>query len=119
MTKRTPRPPILKPNETYTFRSYFLMKFAPADILQELGVSLVRETINLPMASFSQFTRLPDLRQRLEEGIARVSLTSAARREVLIAPIVLEVAHITEATVNIEYPIEVDQFLRGELDYYI
>lgn len=120
MTKRSPRPPILKPNETYTFRSYFLMKFAPADILQELGASLVRETINLPMASLSQFTRLADLRQRLEEGIARVSLTSeAARREVLIAPIVLEVAHITEATVNIEYPIEVDQYLRGELNYYI
>ncbi|NMG07714.1 hypothetical protein [Brasilonema sp. UFV-L1] len=120
MTQRAPRPPILKPNETYTFRSYFLMKFAPADILQELGVSLIRETINLPMVSSSQFTRLPDLRQRLEEGIARVSLTSeAARREVLIAPIVLEVAHITEARVNIEYPIEVDQFLRGELDYYI
>ncbi|WP_336622321.1 hypothetical protein [Chlorogloeopsis sp. ULAP01] len=120
MTQRTPRPPILKPNETYTFRSYFLMKFAPADILKELGANLVKDAINLPIADSSQFTRLQDLRQRLEEGIARVSLTSeAARREVLIAPILLEVAHITEATVNIEYPIEVDQYLRGELDYYL
>jgi hypothetical protein len=56
----------------------------------------------------------------LEEAIARVSLTSeAARREVLIAPILLEVAHITEAMVNIEYPIEVNPYLRGELDYYL
>ncbi|MDM9381718.1 hypothetical protein QUB80_13495 [Chlorogloeopsis sp. ULAP01] len=96
------------------------MKFAPADILKELGANLVKDAINLPIADSSQFTRLQDLRQRLEEGIARVSLTSeAARREVLIAPILLEVAHITEATVNIEYPIEVDQYLRGELDYYL
>ncbi|MFN6461080.1 MAG: hypothetical protein RMZ41_004450 [Nostoc sp. DedVER02] len=64
--------------------------------------------------------RLPDLYQRLEDAIARVSLTSeAARREVLIAPILLEVAHITQATVNIEYPIEVNQYLRGDLDYYL
>ncbi|MBF2005854.1 hypothetical protein ACF3DV_17700 [Chlorogloeopsis fritschii PCC 9212] len=47
MTQRTPRPPILKPNETYTFRSYFLMKFAPADILKELGANLVKGAINL------------------------------------------------------------------------
>jgi hypothetical protein len=44
------RPPILKPNESYTFRSYFLMKFAPGDILRELGASLTKGTINLPIA---------------------------------------------------------------------
>ena len=120
MTDRSQRPPILKPNESYTFRSYFLMKFAPADILRELGASFTRGTIDLPTASLNQFTRLPDLRQRLEEATTRVSLTSeAARREVLIAPILLEVAHITESIVNIEYPIEVNQYLRGDLDYYL
>ncbi|MEH2080788.1 MAG: hypothetical protein V7K89_12540 [Nostoc sp.] len=119
MTERH-RPSILKPNEFYTFRSYFLMKFAPADILRELGVTLTKTTINLPVAASELLTRLPDLHQRLEEAIARVSLTSeAARREVLIAPILLEVAHITKAIVNIEYPIEVNQYLRGDLDYYL
>ena len=44
MTERH-RPPILKPNEFYTFRSYFQMKFAPADILRELGVTLTKATI--------------------------------------------------------------------------
>ena len=120
MTERRKRSPILKSDQSYTFRSYFQMKFAPSDILQELGTSLVRAAIDLPIVDSMEFTRLPDLRQRLEEGITRVSLTSeAARREVLIAPILLEVAHITEAMVNIEYPIEVDQYLRGDLDYYI
>lgn len=114
------RPPILKPNEFYTFRSYFLMKFAPADILRELGVTLTKTTISLPVAASELLTRLPNLRQRLEEAIACVSLTTeAARREVLIAPILLEVAHITKAIVNIEYSIEVNQYLRGDLDYYL
>lgn len=120
MIERQPRPRILKPDEAYTFRRYFELRFAPADILRELGASLTRAAINLPVANLGEFTRLPDLRQRLEEAIARVSLTSeAARREVLIAPILLEVAHITEATINIEYPIEVDQYLKGDLDYYL
>jgi hypothetical protein len=45
MTERSQRPPILKPNQSYTFRSYFLMKFAPADILRELGVTLTKAAI--------------------------------------------------------------------------
>lgn len=120
MTEQPHRPRILKPDESYTFRRYFELRFAPADILRELGARLTKASIDIPITTLSEFTRLPDLRQRLEDAIARVSLTSeAARREVLIAPILLEVAHITEATVNIEYPIEVDQYLRGDLDYYL
>jgi hypothetical protein len=118
MTK-SHRPPILKPDETYTFRRYFELRFAPADILQELGVSLTRGTIDCPVSN-NQISRLFNLKERLEEAIQRVSLTSeAARREVLIAPILLEVAHITESKINIEYPIEINQFLRGDLDYYL
>ncbi|MGH1396703.1 MAG: hypothetical protein ACRAVC_22110 [Trichormus sp.] len=113
------RPPILKPEETYTFRKYFDLRFAPADILRELDATLTKANINFPVSNY-QNSRLTDLKQRLEEAITRVSLTSeAARREVLIAPILLEVAHITQAIINIEYPIEVNQYLRGDLDYYL
>ena len=113
------RPRILKADEIYTFRKYFDLKFAPADILRDLGVSLIREKINLPISSH-KVLRLEDLQGRLEEAIKRVNLTSeAARREVLIAPILLEVAYITESTINIEYTIEVNQYLRGDLDYYL
>ncbi|MDF5723960.1 MAG: hypothetical protein PUP91_26550 [Rhizonema sp. PD37] len=119
MTPGSHRPRILKPDETYTFRRYFDLRFAPADILRELGASLTKAAINFS-ANTNQITRLADLKARLEEAIARVSLTSeAARREVLIAPILLEVAHITESTINIEYPIEVNQYLKGDLDYYL
>lgn len=49
MSERSRRPPILKPDESYTFRSYFLMKFAPADILRELGATLTKAAIELPV----------------------------------------------------------------------
>ncbi|MFL0605105.1 hypothetical protein [Cylindrospermopsis raciborskii] len=113
------RPSILKVGETYTFRKYFDLKFAPGDILRELGANLIKSRIDLP-TSKNEITRLEDLKQRLEEAIQIVNLTSeAARREVLIAPILLEIAHITRSSINIEYPIEINQFLRGDLDYYL
>ena len=74
---------------------------------------------NYPTNNY-QITQSNDLKVRLEKAIQRVSLTSeAARREVLIAPVLLEIANITQATINIEYPIEINQFLRGDLDYYL
>jgi hypothetical protein len=85
------------------------MRFPIADILWELGVNFNKNNINFPKGATIEPNRLSSLRQRLEEGVFRVSLTSeSARQQVLIAPILLELAHITESTVNIEYPIEVN-----------
>jgi hypothetical protein len=47
-------------------------------------------------------------------------LTSeAARRELLIAPLLLEVVHYTRAQLRIEYPLTVTEQLKGSLDYYL
>ncbi|MGQ9869769.1 hypothetical protein [Leptodesmis sp.] len=111
---------ILKPGETYTFRRYFELRFPPAAILQELGASLTRAEIAAPKDVEVPQDRLDDLRQRLEKAIARVSLTSeSARREALVFPVLLEVAEITQARIDIEFPLEVDTYLRGDLDYYL
>jgi hypothetical protein len=80
---------ILNPNQSYTFRSYFEMRFPIADILWELGVNFNKKHINFPQASNTS-SNLSSLRQRLEEAIVRVNLTSeSARQQVLIAPILL------------------------------
>jgi hypothetical protein len=119
---------ILNPNQAYTFRSYFEMRFPIADILSELGVKFNKNHINFPQVSTNNSNNssnnlpnnLSSLRQRLEEAILRVNLTSeSARQQVLIAPILLEVAHVTKSEINIEYPIEISQYLKGDLDYYI
>lgn len=114
------RVPILKPDRSYTFSSYFKMKFPVAEILQELDVTFEVMPIEFSHASQNLVSVTEALKTRLENRRQRVRLTSeAARREVLIAPILLEVADITAATVNIEYPVEVNQFLSGDLDYLL
>ena len=113
------RPRILKTDETYTFRKYFDLKFDLSDILEDLDASFATAEISLPIST-SKIEGLVDLQNRLHKGMRRVGLTSeAARREVLIAPILIEVADIAEATIKIEYSIEVNQYLCGDLDYYL
>ncbi|HAJ63693.1 MAG TPA: hypothetical protein DCP31_34385 [Cyanobacteria bacterium UBA8543] len=113
------KPPILKPGQSYTFRSYFEMPFEPEDILAEFGYSLKRSLFNLPQ-SCAELDRLPNLKTRIEESLPYVSLTSeAARRELLIAPILLDVIHYTSAQLRIEYPLTVTDQLKGSLDYYL
>lgn len=114
------RVPILKPDQSYTFSSYFKMKFPVDEILQELGVTFEVSPLKFQPAAEDSGLAAETLKARLENRRQRVRLTSeAARREVLIAPILLEVADITQAIVNIEYPVEVNQFLSGDLDYLL
>ncbi|EKV02844.1 hypothetical protein Lepto7375DRAFT_5109 [Leptolyngbya sp. PCC 7375] len=114
------RVPILKKDQSYTFGSYFKMKFPVAEILHELGVTFEVAPIEFVKASKDLLSVAEALQTRLENRRQRVRLTSeAARREVLIAPVLLEVADITQAIVNIEYPVEVNQFLSGDLDYLL
>lgn len=44
------QPKVLDPNESYTFRNYFELKFAAIDILADLGCLLVRQPLDLPQS---------------------------------------------------------------------
>ncbi|MEM8641687.1 MAG: hypothetical protein AAGG51_23150 [Cyanobacteria bacterium P01_G01_bin.54] len=113
------RPKILKGDRTYTFTDYFRLRFAPADILAELGLSLQRQPLNLGQYG-GELAALAPLHQRITETLPHVSLTSEmARREMLISPIIIELIRITGADLNIEYAIEVNDYLKGDLDYYL
>ena len=46
-------------------------------------------------------------------------MSEDARKQVIIAPILLEVCEITQTQLNIEYAISVNERLKGSLDYYI
>ena len=114
------RVPILKPEQSYTFASYFKMKYPVDEILQELGVGFEVAAIEFKWATTGLAKTAEVLKNRLENRRRRVRLTSeAARREVLIAPVLLEVADLTQAIINIEYPVEVNSFLSGDLDYLL
>jgi hypothetical protein len=109
---------ILKPDQSYSFHSYFKMRFSITDILQELGATYRKASLQLPVRH--DLPQLSDLETRIDRGRRRVLLTSEmARREMLISPILLDVADWTDATIEIEYGIDVSQYLKGELDYYL
>ena len=112
------RPQILKPNETYTFSKYFELIFDPEDILAELGCTLERSQFDF--AWYSGELDYLNLKHRIEQSLTYVDLTSeAARREVLVAPILLELCNYTNSKLKIEYPIAINDQLKGTLDYYI
>lgn len=111
-----PKASILRPGQSYTFRNYFELSFEPEDILAEFGYSLIRSALNLPQSPH-ELDRLANLKSRIEESLPYISLTSeAARREVLIAPILLDLVHCTRAQLRIEYPLTVTDQLKGTLD---
>jgi hypothetical protein len=113
------RPPIIQADQSYSFSDYFKLNFAPQDILAYFGVSLQRRSLKLPQYA-GDLDRLIDLKSRIEESLPRLSLTSEmARREFLIAPILTDLLHYTQATLNVEYPVAVSNQLKGSLDYLL
>jgi hypothetical protein len=110
---------IIQPEQSYTFSDYFKLNFAPQDILAYFGVSLQRQSLQLPQYS-GTLDRFTELKSRIEESLPRLSLTSEmARREFLIAPVLTDILHYTQATLNIEYPVNVSNQLKGYLDYLL
>jgi hypothetical protein len=110
---------ILQEDQSYTFRSYFEMTAEPEEILADLGYTLRSARLALPMTE-TDLSWVGELRQRVERSLTVVTLTSeTARRETLVAPILLEVATRYEAQLRIEYPLTVNHWLKGTLDYLL
>ena len=110
---------ILQEGQSYTFRSYFEMPYEADEILAEFGYTLSRLRLPLP-ATEKRLDRLPELRQRLEDTLLLISLSNeAARREALVFPVLLEVARFCQCQIRIEYPLNVSNWLKGNLDYLL
>jgi hypothetical protein len=113
------KPKILKEGQSYTFRSYFELPYETEDILAELGHTFSRERIKLPQST-RQPERLPSLRQQIEELLPLVALSSeTARREILVAPVLAELARFCHCQMRLEYPLNVNYRLKGNLDYLL
>ncbi len=113
------KPRILKEGQAYTFRSYFELPYETEDILAELGYTFSRERIKLPQST-RQPERLPSLRQQIEELLPLVALSSeTARREILVAPVLGELARFCHCQMRLEYPLNVNYRLKGNLDYLL
>jgi hypothetical protein len=119
MTYSPRRYRILNPDESYTFAKYFELPFAPKDILLDLDCTLVRTALNLPRSQLPS-TRLEALRTQIDQRLSVVSSRSElARRETLITPILFDICIHAQIELNIEYPVRVNEWLKGTLDYYL
>ena len=114
-----PKTKILQEGQSYTFRSYFQMPYEAEDILAEFDYTLHKSRLSLPLSQ-KQFDQLPALQQRLEDTLLLTSLSNeAARREALVFPVLLEVARLCQCQIRIEYPLTVNHWLKGNLDYLL
>jgi hypothetical protein len=110
---------ILQEGTNYSFRSYFELPNDSDEILAEFDYTFNQVRLQLP-SSTRQLDGLEELQQKLETDLQFVRLSSeTAKREILIAPIMIRVAVTCQQILRIEYPLKVNHQLQGNLDYLI
>lgn len=111
--------PILEPDKKYSFSDYFKLDYDVEEILQYFGYSLSLEKLNLPKADPNSLD-ISALAQRIDAFLPHISLTSEmARREFLIAPLLMELVSFVPIKVKVGYWVNVSPQLYGSIDYYL
>lgn len=102
-----------------TFTDYFKLNLDIEDVAAYFGYTFQSKDLALPRTA----DPLPwhdDLYERIQASLPYISLTSEmARREFLIAPVLLDLARYTHVKVKVEFPLEVSEHLKGTIDYFI
>ena len=112
-------PKILQPEANYTFPSFFELPNDPDEILAEFEYNYTQARLSLPKTT-KPLSELENLQAQIEATLPYVQLTSeAAKREVLVAPVLLRVATLCHRVLRFEYPLKVNNWLQGNLDYLI
>ncbi|TAE58784.1 MAG: hypothetical protein EAZ87_12200 [Nostocales cyanobacterium] len=110
---------ILQEDQSYTFRSYFELPYEADEILAELGYSLVKSRLSLPKITNS-LEKFLEIKNKLDDILPFINLSNeTARRETLVSPILLEIVHYCHCQLRIEYPLKVNDWLKGTLDYLL
>ncbi|MCP4664699.1 MAG: hypothetical protein GY856_55670 [bacterium] len=111
--------PLFPEGTTATFADYFKLDAEIEEVLEEFGFTFRLETCELPRQEVDQ-DLVDDLARRLKRALPHVGLDNEmARREFLIAPVVAEVAVLTDAKIRVEFQLKVDDRLQGKVDYFV
>jgi hypothetical protein len=112
-------PRLLNENQSYTFSKIFDLKIDADELAAELGYSFERKRLQLPQHD-GDLSTIETIRTYIESVMPYVNLANeTSRREILVAPVILEVVRQTGAELKIEYPIKVTEQLQGILDYFL
>ena len=110
---------IINSEQSYTFSKIFDLKIEPKDLAKYFNYSFSRKKLELAQYP-GTLDRINQLTERIEEVLPYASLSSeAARREILISPLILDLVHYTKSEIFIEYSIKVSEQLQGNLDYFL
>ena len=113
------RQPYVLPENVRSFHDYFNLSAPTETISEALGYPFTQASLTLPLAD-----AVPDwaepLAARLRRLLPNITLDSeAARREMLISPLLIELATTLNLRLRIELDVHVSQQLHGDLDYLI
>jgi len=110
---------IIDRTQSYTFSKYFDLQINVDELVAEFGYSFSRNKLNLAQYQ-GELNRLSDLKKRIEGILPNVILSSEiSRREILIAPVIIDLVYYTNSQLRIEYNLKVSEQLQGSLDYLI
>ncbi len=114
--KGSPRP---VRHKKITFADYFKMNIEAPELAEKFGYTFDAQFYSLPRVAVPE-RQVTSLRRQIEKGLPVVSLSNEmARREFLIAPVLLEVASETRSRIRVEYVLNVSDELQGTLDYFL
>lgn len=109
---------ILKPDKSYAFADYFELNYPTEEIIAEFGYHYELTRLTLPIGQIK--ADLNHLKQTFYRKLPHISLNSeTARREVLVAPVLLELLDYFVFKMDIEYPVYVNERLKGNIDYFL
>nr|VFJ95312.1 MAG: hypothetical protein BECKH772A_GA0070896_100859 [Candidatus Kentron sp. H]VFJ96188.1 MAG: hypothetical protein BECKH772B_GA0070898_100889 [Candidatus Kentron sp. H]VFK02199.1 MAG: hypothetical protein BECKH772C_GA0070978_100849 [Candidatus Kentron sp. H] len=109
---------ILKPEKKYTFGDYFNIRNPAEEIIAELGYHYSTKPLALPRDENIEKDSLDGIVTLYYALLPKISLNSeAAKREFMIAPLLQAVLKTSDARLNMEYPVEIDDRLSGMIDY--
>ncbi|EDN67257.1 conserved hypothetical protein [Beggiatoa sp. PS] len=104
---------------SYTFSDYFKLPYSTKDIVAEFGYQFKLEQLTLPKKEIAHLT-LDRLRTTFYKKLPHISLNSeAAKREFFISPLLLELLDYLDVEIDVEYPLKVNDKLKGNIDYFI
>lgn len=109
---------IFKPGKKYTFSDYFDFNYPTEQIVAEFGYTFALQVLTLPELTNYNPAAILALQATYYKILPQITFTSEiAKREFLIAPLLLEIVKATEVKIFVEYPLDIDEHLSGVLDY--
>lgn len=111
---------IFTEGQKYTFSDYFNMPYSTEEIVTALGYQFSTHVLNLPKCLDFDAEIIKRLNALYYAIIPKINLNSElAKREFLIAPLLIELTRHAELKIDVEYPLYCNEQLSGSLDYLL